>query len=82
MIETDIFLVRCINEHKSRVIEGEMRCEELSKFLESHNAVKSVWLSEDATAIVEKINYDPITNQLVGILLPFNTQGTCWCSNE
>lgn len=35
------------------------------------NAPKDVWLSEDGTGIVQKVTYDPITNQLVGLVLPF-----------
>lgn len=68
-------VVRCINNNKSQVIEGELRCRELCEFLEKHKADKSVWLAEDATAIVPKIQYDPTTNQLVGILLPMNAKG-------
>lgn len=33
---------------------------------------KCVWLSEDASGIVSKIEYDPSTNQVVGLVLPFN----------
>lgn len=36
----------------------------------------SVWLSEDATAIVARLRYDPSTNQIVGILLPTNNNGS------
>lgn len=63
-------LVRCVQNTKSTIVEGQLRCEELAKYLTDMKAVKSIWISEDATAIVAKINYDPKTNQLVGILLP------------
>lgn len=36
-------------------------------------APKTVWLSEDGTGIVSRIQYDPHTNQLVGLLLPINS---------
>lgn len=68
-------LVRNINDQKSRVIEGELRCGHLATFLDAHKTEKVVWLSEDATALASKINYDPITNQLVGIILPTNGNG-------
>lgn len=71
----DLCIVRCIDEQKDRVVEGELRCKELAQFLDDHRATKNVWLSEDATAIVQKISYDPKTNQLVGIVLPFNSEG-------
>lgn len=69
------FTVRCVNTVKCRIVEGEIRCRELATFLDNHKAVKSVWLSEDATAIKSVINYDSKTNQLVGILLPTNDNG-------
>lgn len=70
-----LFLVRCIDDNKSRVIEGQLRCVELSTYLNNLNAVKKIWLAEDATAIIRKISYDPATNQLVGLLLPLNKCG-------
>lgn len=63
-----------INNKKPRVIEGEIRSKELSKYLEEHNAPKIVWLSEDASGIVEKVCYDSATNQLVGLVLPLNSE--------
>lgn len=68
-------LVRCIDEQKDRVVEGELRCKELAKFLDDHGAKKAVWMAEDGTATIEKISYDPKTNQLVGIVLPLNGAG-------
>lgn len=67
--------MRCINDLKTRVVEGELRSKELMKYLDEHKTKKIVWISEDATAIISKIKYDPITNQLVGILLPINKNG-------
>lgn len=32
-----------------------------------------VWLSEDATSIVSKIEFDAKTNQMIGIVLPMNS---------
>lgn len=34
------------------------------------NAPKEIWLSEDGTSIVAKVSYDPITSQLIGLVLP------------
>lgn len=36
------------------------------------NLPKIVWLSEDASGIVSNIEFDPQTNQMVGIVLPFD----------
>lgn len=61
-----------INQNKPRLIEGELRGKELSNYLEVLNIDKCVWLSEDGTGIVEKVEFDPSTNQMVGLVLPYN----------
>lgn len=33
---------------------------------------KNVWLSEDATGILSKVEYDPKTNQMIGLVLPID----------
>lgn len=70
-----MFLVRCIENSNSSFIEGKLRCQELSEYLEKIKAVKSVWICEDATAIISTVKFDPKTNQIVGILLPMNNKG-------
>lgn len=40
---------------KETFLEGEIRAAELLAFLEERNLKKTVWLSEDATKIVEKV---------------------------
>lgn len=64
-----------ISEKKCRIIEGELRCSALSRYLDELKLKKSVWLSEDASGIIAKIEYDPMTNQLIGLVLPFNNDG-------
>lgn len=54
------------------MIEGELRCKQLNTYLEHLKLKKYVWLSEDATGIILKIEYDPSTNQVVGLVLPIN----------
>lgn len=56
------------------VTEGELRCKELSTYLDKMNAPRTVWLSEDGSGINTKISYDSTTNQLVGLVLPFNDE--------
>lgn len=63
-------IVRYINEHKIRVVEGEIRAKELADYLTKMNCTKNVWLSVDATVITSKVTYDPNANQLVGLVLP------------
>lgn len=47
-----------------------MRCKELNQYLEGLNLDKHIWLSEDASGIVAKIELD--SNQMVGLVLPID----------
>lgn len=67
-----ILIVHYINESKQRVIEGKLRCNELLEYLQNMNAPLIVWLSEDATGVVPKIEYDSTFNQLSGLVLPID----------
>lgn len=55
-----------------KVTEGELRCNELKKYLERINAPLCVWLSEDGSGIIRKVVYDVASNQLVGLILPID----------
>lgn len=70
-----VFTVRQIESNEQRVTEGQLRCRELKTYLEQLGAEKVVWLSEDATQIIQKISYDAITNQIVGLVLPLGSNG-------
>lgn len=40
------------------------------------NNIKTIdWLNEDATRISNKIQFDPSSNQIVGLVLPLNDDG-------
>lgn len=62
-----------ISEYKTKIVEGELRCKELVNYLGTLNAKKYVWLSEDASGVVTKVEFDSKTNQMVGLVLPFNS---------
>lgn len=55
---------RYVRKINCRVIEGILRCNELKPFLEHRNLKKIVSLSEDATRIIGRIQYDRKTNQV------------------
>lgn len=74
MISFFKFSVGYIHQYKKRIIEGQLRCDELKHYMNSINAKMCVWLSEDASGIVEKIEFDSETNQLVGLVLPINSK--------
>lgn len=51
-------------------MEGQIRAKELCDYLTKFNLPKTVWLSEDASGIIPKIEYDSPSSQLVGLVLP------------
>lgn len=62
-LKSIFLLVRHIQNEKDRVIEGELRSKQLNTYLEKIECPKSIFLSEDASGVV----------QLVGLVLPFNS---------
>lgn len=68
-----------VNEYLSEkgptIKEGVLRSTELKEFLTKRKVPLKVWISEDATRMIPKINYDSNTNQLVGFNLPLNKKG-------
>lgn len=66
--------MRYVNDKKQRIIEGELRCKELVEYMDNLKLDKHVWISEDGTGIVSKIEFDPKTNQLVGLVLPIDSR--------
>lgn len=63
---------RYIYKSNRRVVEGVLRCDELCQYIEERNLEKVVTLSEDATRIVGRVQYDKHSNQMVGFVLPLN----------
>lgn len=66
---------RFIAKEKSHLVEGVLRAEELSEYLTAMNLPRIVALSEDATRITSRIQYDSRTNELVGFVLPLAENG-------
>lgn len=64
-----------IHQNAASLIEGVCRVTDLKTFLEARNLPLSVWLSEDATRISNRIQYDHKSNQLVGFVSPFDEKG-------
>lgn len=65
---------RYVRSSGCHVSEGILRCEELALYLKNHNLDPFVCISEDATRIVGKVQYDSKSNQLVGFVLPLNSK--------
>lgn len=66
---------RYINKSNCRVIECVLRCNELLEYLKERGLEKVVHLSEDATRIVGRVQYDSYTNQIAGFVSPLNCVG-------
>lgn len=65
---------RYVQKTNCRVIEGIVRSEELIDFSKQRNIEPIVALSEDATRIVGRIQYDIKINQIIGFALPISEQ--------
>lgn len=65
---------RYIRSSGCHAMEGILRCEELGHYLAEHSLEPVVCLSEDATRISGRVQYDSSSNQLTGFVLPLNRE--------
>ena len=63
-------LNRHVSKKSSYKQEGLIDLQGLLSYLEKNNLPKIVWISEDATRITARVEYDSKTNKLVGFVLP------------
>lgn len=63
---------RYIQATKCKIVEGVLRSDELKLYLTSRKLPLIVSISEDATRIIGRVQYDSGTNQLIGFILPIN----------
>lgn len=68
-----IFAVKRIRNERRRIIEGELRAAQLKKYCDDLKVTKDVWISEDGSGVVSNVHYDSVSNQLVGFVLPKNS---------
>lgn len=61
---------RFLSETRIRIREGEFDFEGLASFLDKKRLPRVIWVSEDATRINGKIEYDSKSNEIVGFVLP------------
>lgn len=66
---------RYIQRSSTSLIEGVLRSHELLIYLQERDLPLIVALSEDATRIEGRVQYDTSTNQLIGFVLPTNSNG-------
>lgn len=60
-----------ISVKKDTIIEGEYRIDRLKKYLTDRNLPICVWINEDGTRISGKIEYDSLSNKVIGFVMPF-----------
>lgn len=65
---------RYIGEMHGNLVEGELRCEGLAQYLKIRNLAPLVSLSEDATRINGRVQYDSVLNELIGFVLPIHAE--------
>lgn len=63
-----------ISQKKCKIIEGQLRGEQLANYLRQMNLEPKVWICEDGTGINAKVEYDAATDQLVGLVLPLDSK--------
>lgn len=66
--------ISCLNKfianNSSNIEEGFFDFDGLCQFMEQRDLPKVLWISEDATRVTSKIEYDSRTNKLVGFTMP------------
>lgn len=65
---------RYIHRSDKAIIEGVLRIDELKNYLEERKQPLWVALSEDATRVDNRVQYDSHTNQLIGFVLPLDAK--------
>lgn len=63
---------RYIASSSCHILEGILRSDELLVYLNERSLPHAVSLSEDATRIVGRVQYDAKTNQIIGFTLPLS----------
>lgn len=65
---------RYIQSSHYHITEGVLRTDELRNYLNERSLPNVVCLSEDATRVVGRVQYDSRTNQIVGFTLPIHSK--------
>ena len=64
-----------IHSQYHRISEGEFQFDELATFLSKCDALNVTAISEDATRLLNRVEWDSETNRLVGFVLPCDNNG-------
>lgn len=69
-IPNEATIKKVIGDTVEKVVEGSLRVEALKKHLTNYNTTLEVWMSEDGSGVINKVEYDPSNNSLVGLIIP------------
>lgn len=70
---------RIVSSDHPPICEGEFRFDQLVDHLKSYKAPMVVSIGEDATRLISRVEYDSVTNCLVGFVLPVDDHGIPKC---
>lgn len=65
-------LQKFMNEHLNRYIDGKAEFCSLDEFLTRHNYPRSIGIFEDGTRITQALEYDIVTNAIIGLPSPLD----------
>lgn len=68
-------ILRHIHKSCNKIVEGQVRIEELLRFLETRSLPKVVFISEDGTKITSRLKYDIENDQITGLCPKLNENG-------
>ncbi|KAE8743742.1 hypothetical protein FOCC_FOCC009616 [Frankliniella occidentalis] len=74
-LPSPVTVCRTISAAANPIVEGLFRFKELKEYLCERDLPLVVWVSEDATRITGRIQYDPRHNQVIGFELPDDENG-------
>ena len=66
---------RLIHREYKTLDEGKFRFDELLSHINQHKALQVVSISEDATRVIRRVDYDSETDRCVGFVLPVAENG-------
>lgn len=64
-------VTKYLKKNGPNISEGELRGDQLKIYLDQFE-IKHIWLSEDATRIINRVQYNSFNNELIGFVLPLN----------
>lgn len=64
-------ITKYLKSNGPNISEGELRSLQLKSYLDQFE-INYIWLSEDATRIINRVQYNSVDNELIGFVLPLN----------